>query len=261
LTFVREVDLTSMTSFAGQGELDQTVMELRATLGKLEAAKAQRDRAFQLIIEGESDYLKGKLRELDASVSDLERRESELSNKHRQLTAEARSLSRSKAEVAELIDRIQGDSGDSGYAMRSTLAARLRDMIEMVGVFPGRKKSGGYFVVHFKDGTRRVVAPWGDDPTKFRAIGHTHEGIVGEPVIRFLLARYGFTNPTVEQYDEMTEDLMAAGRNQEALGEAAVMPLHEKWAKRRIGRDEDAAERCAEVLTALKKKYKEQGIE
>jgi hypothetical protein len=249
LTFVREIDLTAMTRTTGQHETERVEMELRAIQGKLEAARAQRDRAFQLIIEGESDYLKGKLREQDQAVSNLERRESELSNKHRQLTAEARSLSRSKAEVSELIDRIQGE-GDSIYALRSTLAARLRDMIEVVGMFPGRKKDGGHFVVHFKDGTRRVVYPDPADPSKFIGMGHTEEGIITEPIVRFLLARYGFTHPTVEQFDEMTADLAEAGRFRWALGvvgqlsatgDEALFPLHDKWEPRRVGPDTSAA--------------------
>jgi DNA invertase Pin-like site-specific DNA recombinase len=255
LTFVREVDLTAMTGTTGQHELDQVEVELRATQGKLEAARVQRDRAFQLIVEGESDYLKGKLRELDQAVSDLERRESELSNKHLQLTAEARSLSRSKAELADLIDRIQGE-GDSVYALRSTLAARLRDMIDVVGMFPGRKKDGGHFVVHFKDGSRRVVYPSAEDPTKFLGFGHTQEGIVTDGGVRFLLARYGITDPTLAQHDEMTSDLVAAGRNRAELGDAALLPLHEKWEKRRVGPDQ-----AVEVMIELKKKYRELGIE
>jgi DNA invertase Pin-like site-specific DNA recombinase len=227
LTFVREVDLTSMTSFAGQGELDQTVMELRATQGKLEAAKAQRDRAFQLIVEGESDYLKGKLRELDVSVSDLEQRESELANKHLQLTAEARSLSRSRAEVADLIDRIQGE-GDSVYTLRSTLAARLRDMIEVVGMFPGRKKSGGHFTVHLRDGTRRIVCPAADDPETFIAMGATKESIITIYLVQQLLERFGIDKPTRVQAKEMMNDLIAVSLSRSA-DDPPLMPNVGNW--------------------------------
>lgn len=47
-----------------------------------------------------------------------------------------------------------------------------------------------------------------------------------------MLARYGIENPTQEQYDEMVEDLVAAGRSHFTAGGTefrVVMKLDLKW--------------------------------
>lgn len=182
LSFVKEIDLGSLSSsVVDQHERQAVDAEIQAKQGRLEEAKVQRDRAFQLIIEGGSDYLSAKLRELDALVVDLEAQLTALMEKRGSLSRETEAFAQSRVEIAGLIDRIQTQTGDQAYVLRSTLASRLRDTVEAVRVFPGhpstdRKRrssaashEGRYFRVEFKDGTERTVFPSADDPLKFKA--------------------------------------------------------------------------------------------
>jgi hypothetical protein len=112
------------------------------------------------------------------------------------------------------------------------------------------------FGVRFKNGDARVVAPDPEDPSRFIAIKHTQEGMITDANVRFLLARFGITDPTPGQYDEMMADLAAASRQRASKGDAALGPLEKKWEKRRTGPDQ-----AAEVMAELKKRYRELGIE
>ena len=71
-----------------------------------------------------------------------------------------------------------------------------------------------------------------------------------------MLARFGITSPTPEQYDEMASDLMEASRLAFSHGDEALRPVEKKWEKRRVGPNQSV-----EVIVELKKKYRERGIE
>jgi hypothetical protein len=130
--------------------------------------------------------------------------------------------------------------------LRSTLASCLRDVVEAVRVFPGHPSTNGkrrpsptahegrHFRVEFKDGTARTVFPSATDPAKFESFAATHEGTVTDYQVRSLLRRFGIDGPTPDQYDEMVEDLRAAGRSH-FLGGAVEMDiireLEAKWGR------------------------------
>jgi hypothetical protein len=262
LTFVKEIDLGSLfSSVVDQHDRQAVENEIRAKQGRLDAAKGQRDRAFHLIVEGDSDYLKQKLRELDALVIELEGQLKALTEKQRQLSRESEAFATSRIEIAGLIEQIQTQIGDQTYVLRSTLASRLRDIVEAVRVFPGQPSTdpdrrssaasheGRYFQVEFKDGTARTVFPSARDPAKFEAFVATTEGAVTDHQVRQLLRRYGIEDPTSDQYDEMVADLVAAGRSHFTAGGdefREMMKLDLKWRK-----DLSDAER-AQLIGALK---------
>ena len=129
----------------------------------------QRERAFALIIDGDaSGFVRSKLRELDATVIDLEAKVATLRDAGRQLSIQAEAFSASQAEkIAELVQHVQSKTGDDAYALRSSLAARLRDLIKEIQVWNWGEltNSKGYapadtrfFEVAFKDGSTRLVA-------------------------------------------------------------------------------------------------------
>jgi DNA invertase Pin-like site-specific DNA recombinase len=224
LTFVKEIDLGSLTSsVVDQHERQAVDAEIQAKRGRLEETKVQRDRAFQLIVEGESDYLKQKLRELDALVVELEERLAGLTEKRRQLSTETERFAQSRVEIAGLIEQIHAQTGHQAFVLRSTLASRLRDLVDAVYVFPGhpstdRKRrssaashEGRFFNIQFRDATFRTVYPSADDPTKFEALAASDEGAVNDHLVRNQLRHSGIENPTPEQYDEMTERLRRTG--------------------------------------------------
>jgi DNA invertase Pin-like site-specific DNA recombinase len=245
LTFCREIDLSALsTSVIDQHERQAVDAEIQAIEGRLEDAKVHRDRAFQLVVEAGSDYVRAKLRELDELVVEMEAKLKALTEKQRQLSRESEAFAKSRVEIASLIEQIQTHTGDQAYVLRSTLASRLRDIVEAVRVFPGhpstdseRRSSaashvGRYFRVEFKDGTARTVFPSPKDPARFEWFAASHEGTVTDHQVRGLLSRYGIAEPTPEQYGQMVEDLVAAGRSHflgSGLEMRELMKLEVKW--------------------------------
>ncbi len=138
LTFVREIDLGALSnSLVDQHERQAVDAEIQVKEGRLDDVKVQRDRAFQLVVEAGSDYLRAKLRELDALVGELDKQLTTLMEKRRQLSYQNEAFAQSRVEIASLIDRIQSQAGDEAYVLRSTLASRMRDLVGAVRVFPG----------------------------------------------------------------------------------------------------------------------------
>jgi hypothetical protein len=259
LTFVREIDLISLTTTTAQAqrrpELEQ---EIQAVEGKMREAEIKRERLLQLILGDEpTTFLKDNLRETDVDVADLQKKLAGLIDLRKTMAHEEEAAAASSAQLAELIDRVQAKAD---FKLRAALADHLKNLIGKILVQPkswsSASKVGRHFIVHFRNGSRRVVYPSAEDPTKFIGFGHTREGIITDPLIRFLLAWYGITDPKPEQYDEMTTDLTAAGRKRAELGDAALMPLHEKWEKHRAGPNKSVG-----TLVEMQKKYRELGLD
>jgi DNA invertase Pin-like site-specific DNA recombinase len=138
LQYVKEVGLSSLSSDAiGQDERVAVERDVAATEGRLTEARRHREKTYELIMgDDENDFLASKLKELSAAVTDLEARLVTLRESADRLARESSAFSRSQAELTELIDLVQGDDGDV-YALRSSLAARLRDLIKHIFVWSG----------------------------------------------------------------------------------------------------------------------------
>lgn len=265
LRFVSEVDLATVMGQADEsGERRRVEEEIHAVEGKLVEARKKRERTYELLTGDEATaFLRTQFDELDKTVANLEKMLDELRTKLRAFMTRSDAALQSRREIVSLIQQLGVMKGDKAFRVRAALAARVREIIKVVRVYPGERKIGDstvppnrYFACYFRDGTARAVAPAAEDPTKFIIIGHTTDGIVTDGAVRFLLARYGFTDPNPEQFEEMASDLAMAGRFRWALGmverlsatgDEALLPLDDKWEPRRAGPDQSAA-----VLAELK---------
>jgi DNA invertase Pin-like site-specific DNA recombinase len=180
LSFVEEIDLASLSgATADQAEWHSLEAAMRETEGRLLAAERRRNQTYDLILGDEpTDFLRSKLRDLDGEVAAMQKQMMTLREKLNSLSQEANSFSRGKAEIGEMIQRIQSGADDT-YGIRSTLAARLRDLVSKAFVWPNPVRitigDGGKvetvhadrcFSVFFRNGTNRLIAPTGDDPAR-----------------------------------------------------------------------------------------------
>lgn len=187
LTYVSKIDIKSFfkndkaqeTLSAARNEFDQLE-------GRLATVRRQRDRVFELIVGDEpTEFLTTKLRELDAEVAELA---GQMSNSNDALTRalqEHHDSTNNKTDILALIDKIQSDHSDEVVMNRLAIAARLKQLINEVLMFPGgalpsadelRKalgredvdqiiqmaevsKSERSLMVDFKDGTFTMINP------------------------------------------------------------------------------------------------------
>jgi chromosome segregation ATPase len=183
LTFVRELDL-SVLSDDGSNERDQLARSIQADEGRLEDLRNQRAKCIDaILVVPESRALLDRLKQLEAEIVSTERQLSTKTERIRTIVYETEAKSRSREQVRSLVEELQ-KGGDEVLAVRSTLRAHLRDIIDRIELHMGdpapvgrrwsaESRAGRAFAVHFRDGTYRVVYPQGQDPTKFEMIWHT----------------------------------------------------------------------------------------
>jgi DNA invertase Pin-like site-specific DNA recombinase len=204
LTFIREVDLGSLSGKTGRSaELATLERQAAALDGQLAELKHQRERVFSLIMGDEStDFLTEKLRSLDAEVRTKGDELTVIKASVEEISRSQGALSDGFAQIGGLIDRLQAESGDDICNARSAVAARLIDIVDQLIVWPGGKptdphaealirgmiseegrdpnaeieiyvsrldKAHRAFFVRFKDGSHTFVAPFVDNPVRFRS--------------------------------------------------------------------------------------------
>ncbi len=204
LTFIREVDLPGIAGdFAEAHALISEREKLVELEGRLQEAQRRRAVTLDLILGDEpTDFLRGRLRELDGTVATLTMARDELRASTAAAEQEAVAFHTGAETIGPTIDRLQAETSDEMYRARSTVAAKLADIVSELIVWPfgkptseaaitliqqaARDKFGAElhdveqyvtrpdrvhraFFVRFKDGRFRFVAPSLDDPSTVRS--------------------------------------------------------------------------------------------
>lgn len=187
LTYVSKIDIKSFfKNDKAQEVLSAVRNELNELDGRLATARGHRDRVFKLILGDEpTEYLRAKLRDLDAEVAELTDQLGASNNALSQALQEHRDSTNNKADILALINKIQSDHSDEITMNRLAIAARLKQLINEILLFPGgalpsaeelRKalgredvdqiiqmaevsKSERSMMVDFKDGTFTMINP------------------------------------------------------------------------------------------------------
>jgi hypothetical protein len=138
LAFVQELDLETLLH---AGEDDNKRAALSRTISALEGESMElvrrRDRTYELIVDqaNTTDFIRTKLDEAEASVA---RVDGELTAKRAELQSlerDAGRVYRSKDEIKSLIERLQNKTDADVYALRATIAARLKALVLSLEVF------------------------------------------------------------------------------------------------------------------------------
>jgi hypothetical protein len=181
ITFLRDkIDIAALTGDAvNRQEREEADREVRSTEGRLAETKLQRDRAFDLVTGNEpTDFLRTRLRDLDAEVARLEKQLATLRHALNAMTRETTAFVKGKEEIAQLIDQLQSGAEDT-FALRAALVARIRDLVKKIFVWPSPVRitigaagkittahAARCFTVVFKNDLSRLVAPTDDDPAR-----------------------------------------------------------------------------------------------
>jgi DNA invertase Pin-like site-specific DNA recombinase len=136
LSFVEEINLAAVTGDAGdRQERDEAEREAHAVDGRLQEVRLQRDRAFDLLTGDEpTDYLRGRLRDLDAQVAALEQRLGTLRDALATMAQEVVAFAKSRDEISSMIKLVQ--SGGDTFAIRAALSARIKDLVAKIFIWP-----------------------------------------------------------------------------------------------------------------------------
>lgn len=192
LGFIREIDLEPLFRANGEAEarhsLDQAIASLH---GQLSEARRLRDIAFSLIEEGDSPYLREKYRERERAVLSLESHLQERERAREAMQVEAGRFYESKAQIKELISRLQAKNGEESYKLRSQVASRLQSLVTALRLAPSGMAGFGktadspwksrfqpdssnhkFFLVVLKNGASHTVFP--DDHDPLQSKGHVH---------------------------------------------------------------------------------------
>lgn len=140
LTFVKDVDLTTLAGTADGGERNDLRSAITAIEGRLGDARSARDRIFSLMVSPQAtDYLATKFREYDTTVNSLEANLKSLFECEKRLNADSAAFSDSRAQVAALIEKMQTGETAEMSRLRLLATARMTDLISEILVWPGGK--------------------------------------------------------------------------------------------------------------------------
>lgn len=251
LSFLRELDLTSITSEAvNRSELADISRRSREVRGRLVDAEKLRERKFALAVDSEpSPYLKEQFKLADQAVADLEAQLRQVEEEENRLRSRHFSFESGKVEAAAILERIQAKEGDDAFRIRSALSARLQDIVEKIEVFPGGSRVSPSaerslvallthpssaipaddvedylkehararperrsFFIHFKDGSFRFVQPHAKDPTRFEIISSSSHLPVTDVEVREMAATMGFSPDDPADYRMLLDAIVNAKR-------------------------------------------------
>lgn len=239
MTFVSEADLPAiMGELQPEIEHEALQRQIQEIEGRLIKAQKARERVFGLIVGDEpTEFLGTQLRRYDSEVAALQTESKQKTDALASLREARKSFDESKQGIADLLTKLQSGPRDELFKLRSTVAHRLKAIVDQVLVWPTglpknlemerqliqsdgerareylRKlsppsKKQHAFAVVFKDGTNRAVSPDADDPTVLQWIGGTEESpLTAQQVRDYLAARYGATEFTPDDLQTGFEQL------------------------------------------------------
>jgi DNA invertase Pin-like site-specific DNA recombinase len=170
LTFIREAKLAQVI---GQLKPDNEQVKLQAEIGEMEGrlleAKSRREKAFEMVAENPpSTYLKGKVYELDNTVTELEKALEEKKQLQISIRQSEESFEEGKQEIAELVEKLQSSDREA-FDLRSAISAHLHSIVDRIQIWPGgtpseitTEKNVRFLQVRFKDGSYRYIRPGKD---------------------------------------------------------------------------------------------------
>jgi len=138
LAFVQELDLEALLH---AGEDNNKRAALSRKIAALEGERAEfvrrRDRTYELIVDqaNTTDFIRTKLDEAETSVGRVDEELSAKKAELQSLERDAGRVYRSKDEIKSLIERLQNKTDADVYALRATIAARLRVLVPSTEVF------------------------------------------------------------------------------------------------------------------------------
>ncbi|BCP55819.1 site-specific recombinase [Kaistia sp. 32K] len=205
LALVTELDLEPIVR-AAAGETFRRDLErqVAAKSGEIAIQEENRERAFELYMRSKSEYFSGKVLSLDASIVQAKTEFDSLHQQLNQLDLSSPSFYAQRENVQNLIRELQDRSAPDTYRLRSSIAAKLKNLIHTLEVSPDSaadrieakilrtrelegfadhpdaaeiesimrmprkaEQQGRYFAVKFKNGAMRIVFP-DDDPFELR---------------------------------------------------------------------------------------------
>ena len=170
-------------------------------LGELSSVEQHMQRTYELLATGAAtDFVSGKLRELENRQKDLNSRLSEKREELQSLASRVANFYESKEDVRAFVERLQGPGAFELYKLRAQIASRLRTLVESLVVAPlgdrpktergidflrgqpgatdvihemearlaGGAEDARYFAVGFRNGAVRAVFPRDGDALDYR---------------------------------------------------------------------------------------------
>ena len=214
LSFVRELDLSSLTNPWEENELRAIRGELLSINGKLADARRRNDLIFELLTESANPdaSLRGRLHQTDQEIQDLESRKLLLENDEQEYLARRNETEISSTSIASAVAALQDHSSEDLFKTRAEVSQKLSTLVEHVHVFGGGPLSTGKkiqekkaimirdgfvpeqvgnrfenpkpadykkhrcFVVMFRDNSTRLVRPNPDNPSLYISQFSSKEG-------------------------------------------------------------------------------------
>ncbi|MEY9802492.1 DNA invertase Pin-like site-specific DNA recombinase [Bradyrhizobium elkanii] len=180
LAFVEEVDLDGLTNEAAENAKLRLVADIAAIRGELAQVEQLMEKTYAVLALGDPiEFLRAKLSEQEARKSELLKRCQSLENEREQAVSRQDQIHRSKAEVRELVERVQRGGAPEMFKLRARLASHLKVLVEHLFVaslskqpkghktMRHQKGDGRHFEVWLRNGPGRAVYPAIDDPLRY----------------------------------------------------------------------------------------------
>ncbi|MEQ8446901.1 MAG: recombinase family protein [Pelagibacterium sp.] len=177
LMFAEAVDLAKVVYAVDVDEQVRTFRDkLSAEKERLTHLELQRERAFNLYLEHESDFVLGKLTDLEAQIEQTNGLIAEIESA---LAGDIVAKREASGNLSEIVEKVQKGSDDELRMNRLRLADKLRQYISRIYIPPSattlqvgdeptnRSIKARMFTVVFKDGSVRMIGVNALEPTEW----------------------------------------------------------------------------------------------
>jgi DNA invertase Pin-like site-specific DNA recombinase len=182
LAFVTELDVEAMINEDDEVQKRREVeAAISSTQGELSSVEQQMHRTYDLLTTGvATDFVSGKLRELEARQNKLNERLIAKRDELTSLASRTDNFYESKDEVRTFVERLQRPGATELYKLRAQIASRLRTLVETLIVAPLGDRPKTERVVDFLRGQRGATdvisqmearIATGDDDAPYFAVG------------------------------------------------------------------------------------------
>lgn len=139
LAFVTGLDIQSLFGETKvKAALETARNRLDELKGRVSKLECERERTYRLAIDGElTEYLKQKLKHLEDQIGSLRAEMTGAEADQSKALEEHRASVTHKADMLSLIERLQSDDTPDVVTSRLRIAARLRQVVKEILVFPG----------------------------------------------------------------------------------------------------------------------------
>jgi DNA invertase Pin-like site-specific DNA recombinase/prefoldin subunit 5 len=199
--FVSELDLESLIDLDAEATQRKGIeSEISSLEGRLADIRASMEKTYALLDTGSAvEFVSAKLKELQQRNDECSADLSEKTRIRDALALRASSLRQSRAELTQLVKRLQAPSGAELYKLRAQIASRLKNLVQTINVatlgnrpqlqrtiefleqqpdsndvishlkdrLSGPESARRYYAVGFRNNSVRVVYPHEDDPLKY----------------------------------------------------------------------------------------------